>query len=77
MVADTPTVDVSKLTTVARSSSAQRTVFSTTSVLTVLQEIMTETWFSGWLSNEACGRSIMRSKLVNSEVNMVNSEVNI
>ena len=51
-------------------------VFSTDPVLSVLQEIMTETGIWGSLSMEACGRSI----LVNSEVNMrsilVNSEVN-
>ena len=37
------------------------TVFSTRSLLAVLQEIMTETGIRGRIGNEACGRSILRS----------------
>ena len=38
-------------------------------VLTVLQEIMTETVFWGWLVTEACGRYSEGQSEVNSEVN--------
>ena len=40
------------------SAGPRQTVFSTTSVLTVLQEIMTEMGFWDPVSDEACGRSI-------------------
>ena len=54
------------------------TVFSTGRVLTVLQEIMTETGILRRVVYEACGRSILGSILVVSEVNsghfLVNSQ---
>ena len=45
-------------------------VFSTDPLLTVLQEIMTETGIWDPHSNEACVRSILGHILVNSEVNL-------
>ena len=59
-----------KLATVDRSSSDLSAVFSTVSVLAVLQEIMTETWFWRRTSNEACGRSEKRQYEGQSEVNL-------
>ena len=57
-----PTVNGSKLPLVDRSSSdlgaRNDLTFSTVSVLSVLQEIMTEMRFWGGTSNEACGRLI-------------------
>ena len=55
----------------ARVQTAVLTVFSTTTVLTVLQEIMTETGFWGRTSSEACGRSIKPVKRVLKSVKRV------
>ena len=51
------------------------TVFSTVLVLTVLQEIMTETGFLGQTSSEACGRSLNSVKQVHNSVKQVLNSV--